>query len=490
MATSIAVFGTGSSVGKSLISAALCRIFSNTGYDVVPFKSQNMSNNSGVTFEGLEMGRAQIIQAIAARKIPSAHMNPVLIKPTSFTQSQVVVQGKVYKKTDAYEYFNSTLDLWDKVCESYHKVSSHCDICVIEGAGSCCELNLRERDLVNFRTAFMAQSKVIIVGDIDKGGIFAQLIGTYELLSVEEKAVVAGFIVNKFRGDIRLFEDGVKIIEEKTGKKVLGVIPYSYDLRIEEEDGLSSESSVDNIDIFRDDKINVAVVRLPRISNLTDINPLELDERFCVTYVFKKTEIIEKADIVIIPGSKNTIEDAIWMDKNGFSDIFKKNKGKRLILGICGGFQIMGKTINDPDGLESSCKIAEGLDFFDMHTEISEEKILSSFSCELEKTGKITGYEIHMGKSRFVQDRTFDILVKDGIRIVLVYYKANMQIGTYLHGIFDSTDFRDFITAEISWKKIIYNRKNIYSMDNEINKLASHVKKFIDIDFLLKEMGF
>jgi len=483
---SIAFLGTGSSVGKSLISAGICRLFSNMNYKTVPFKAQNMSNNSGVTYEGFEMGRAQIIQAISARCLPSAHMNPVLIKPVSNMGSQVIVQGKVFKNTNAYSYFSNTDDLFSKACESFDKLSLENDACVIEGAGSCCELNLKNRDFVNFKMAKYANAKVVIVGDIDKGGIFAQLIGTWNLLSNEEKDLVIGFVINKFRGDIRLFEDGIKIIEEKTGKKVIGVIPYFYDINIEEEDGISSKSKVDLKDFYMDDKINVGIIKLPRISNFTDFNPLEMDDRFNVVYFYKNLNELSKCDVLILPGTKFTIGDILWLKNNNFNRIIKSFKNK-MIVGICGGFQMMGNIIEDKYNLESDLSCINGFGLINSYTYMLPDKILTRIDIKNNIFGNINGYEIHLGKT--VINESFKYKIDFQGRTILVFDPEKKILGTYIHGIFDSLDFRNFFIKNCGFKNRVSGIECKYSMDAELDKLASYIKKYLDMDFVLKEMN-
>jgi adenosylcobyric acid synthase len=397
----IAVLGTGSDVGKSIVATALCRIFYQKGFSVAPFKAQNMSNNSGVTPEGLEMGRAQIVQAEAANLIPHVDMNPVLLKPSGKSGSQVVLFGKALGNQSAEAYRKNNADLFNAAGNALDRLRDTYDLVVMEGAGSCAEVNLMENDIVNFRMARYADADVILVADIDKGGVFAQIVGTLECLSKEFRKMVKGFIINRFRGDVRLFEDGVKWIEEKTGIPVVGVIPWFNDIRIDDEDSVAIESP----DFFAEDNQKdipkIAVIRLPYISNFTDINPLEQIVGVQVVYLEKSKEL-NAYKAVIIPGSKNTRYDLAWMEQVGWTNrlqFYAENGGH--LLGICGGFQMLGKFIDDPDGLEEEPGKSAGLGLLDVETVLKASKTttLSEFFWN---SAQGQGYEIHMGQTKWL----------------------------------------------------------------------------------------
>ena len=351
MAKNIMIQGTMSYVGNSIIAAALCRIFKQDGYKVAPFKSQNMALNSYVTGEGLEMGRAQVMQAEAAGIEPQALMNPILLKPTSDVGSQVIVNGEVVGNMRAMEYFRRKKEFVPQILEAYKKLDEEYDIIVIEGAGCPVEMNLKKDDIVNMGFAKLVNSPVLLVGDIDRGGVFAQLIGTLDLLEEDERKLVKGLVVNKFRGDINLFNDGIRILEDKGGKKVLGVVPY-VDADIEEEDSLT-----DKFDNREAKLIDIVVIHLPKISNYTDFDIFSQYKNVSVRYV-KKAEDFGTPDMVIIPGTKNTISDCMWLRKSGIEDKVRKfAEMGNPVFGICGGYQILGEMIEDPKNSEGGGRV-------------------------------------------------------------------------------------------------------------------------------------
>ncbi|MGB9840162.1 cobyric acid synthase [Thermovenabulum sp.] len=476
----IMVQGTSSSCGKSLVTTALCRIFAEDGYRVCPFKSQNMALNSYVTDEGLEMGRAQALQALACRIKPKVYMNPILLKPTTDRKSQVIIMGKPYKNMDAVEYFNFKKSLKEKIREIYSEIEKQYDIIVIEGAGSPAEINLKEDDFVNMGMAEIANSNVLLVGDIDRGGVFASIYGTYMLLEESERKRIKGIIINKFRGDKSLLMSGIEIIENLIGVPVIGVIPY-IDIRLEDEDGMVQLNNVYK------NKIKISVIRLPRISNSSDFNPFLFDEDVSLFYTDDPEEI-EDADIVIIPGSKNTIEDLRWMKKKGLFNKLKEHKG--IIFGICGGYQMMGKIVIDEEGWETKKgDFEEGLNFFDGITHIKGEKVLRNV--EGTALGKrVSGYEIHMGetennKNPFVEIHKEGQIIYDGDM------KDERFYGTYLHGIFDSGEFRQEILNIIRRKKGLelktsqdFNIKR----EEELAKLSQVFRENLDIEYIYKIM--
>jgi adenosylcobyric acid synthase len=338
----IMFLGTGSDVGKSVIAGGFCRILHNRGYRVAPFKAQNMALNSFVTMDGKEMGRAQVFQAKAAGVLPDSDMNPVLLKPAGNNSCQVIVQGKVFGNTSSTGYYGMRERILPKVLESYEKIKEKYDAVILEGAGSTTEINLKENDFVNIRMAAAARAPAVIIADIDRGGVFASVIGTMKLLTAKEKRLVAGFIINKFRGDRSLFTDGVRFIEKKTNRPVFGVLPYFSDIHLPEEDSVAlqqgKKGSIKDVEDVR-----ISVIHLPMISNYTDFDPFEMEENVSLVYA-RKPEELRGSSIIIIPGTKNTIEDLIWLKKNGFEEAIRKHlKDGKALAGICGGYQMLGR---------------------------------------------------------------------------------------------------------------------------------------------------
>lgn len=368
MAKSIMIQGTMSNAGKSLIAAGLCRIFKQDGYKVAPFKSQNMALNSYVTSEGLEMGRAQVVQAMAAGVEPSVRMNPILLKPTTDMGSQVIVQGQVVGNMRAMDYFAKKKEYIPVIRESYEQLAADHDIIVIEGAGSPAEINLKQDDIVNMGMAKIADAPVLLVGDIDRGGVFAQLIGTVMLLEPEEQARIKGLIVNKFRGDKKILDPGITMLEERAGKPVLGVVPYA-DVDIEDEDSLASSLEETHIQA----EIDVAVIRFPRISNFTDMQALSMERDVSVRYVTKPSELGEP-DVILLPGTKNTIQDLLWLRESGLeAKITRLAKKGTIVFGICGGYQMLGESLMDPLQTESALGSVRGMGLLPVTTVFEEE---------------------------------------------------------------------------------------------------------------------
>ena len=367
---SLMIQGTASSVGKSILTAAFCRIFKQDGYTVAPFKSQNMALNSFITEEGLEMGRAQVVQAEAAGVVPHVLMNPILLKPSTDKKAQVIFMGKVHKNMSAIEYHEFKPELKGMVKDAYDQLSSQYDVIVLEGAGSPAEINLRENDIVNMGMAELSDSPVILVGDIDRGGVFAAIYGTIKLLTEDEQKRVKGVIINKFRGDIDILKSGLDMIEELTGVPVLGVVPYTP-LRIEDEDSLSERFKFEQ---EKEGQLKVEILYLPHVSNFTDFNVFETQEDVNVRYVMRGQSIGDP-DLLIIPGSKNTIEDLIYLRNSGLEEqiIRLSRKGKRIV-GICGGYQILGNKLSDPDHTESAITEIHGLGLLDIDTVFESEK--------------------------------------------------------------------------------------------------------------------
>lgn len=494
MTLKIMLQGTGSSVGKSYLVAALCRIFKQDGYSVAPFKSQNMALNSFITEEGLEMGRAQVTQAEAAGIKPSVLMNPVLLKPSSDQNCQVIFRGKVHSNMSAKEYQKFKPELLSMIKEDFDKLSENHDIIVIEGAGSPAEINLRDRDIVNMGMAELVNSPVLLVGDIDRGGVFASLAGTLLLLNENERKRIKGMIINKFRGDLDILKPGITMIEDIVHKEVLGVIPYT-DIIIEEEDAVpnrffcTQKSSV----------IDIAILYLPHMSNFTDFDPLEMVHGVKLRYVGKGDKI-GKCDVLIIPGSKNTIGDLNELKKYGYIDeIMELRRDGTFIIGICGGYQMLGKIILDPNMVEGPLSQTEGIGLLNTNTVICDEKITTQVESRIEKNLPgilkplhnidVKGYEIHMGETTLNGDDPFcTILKRNGI---IISYKDGCVssdgkvFGTYIHGIFENTEFtKRFINIIRSGKglkplgKIEDFRK---AKENAYDKLADVVRKNIDI---------
>jgi adenosylcobyric acid synthase len=455
--------GTASSVGKSVIATAFCRIFMEDGYKVVPFKSQNMALNSYITEEGLEMGRAQVVQAEAAGLKPSVLMNPILLKPTSNNRSQVIIRGKVYKNMSAMEYYEFKPELLRIVRETFEEVTRGYDMAVLEGAGSPAEINLKDKDIVNMKMAEIADSPVILIGDIDRGGVFASLLGTVMLLDHKERKRVKGIIVNKFRGDINILKPGIEKLEEMIKVPVLGIIPYC-DIKIDDEDSMTERFRKEG---NREGCLKVEVIRLPYMSNFTDFTVFETQPDVSFRYV-NPGEIPHNPDLLIIPGSKNTIEDMKYLRESGLEDeILKLNHMDKYIFGICGGYQMLGREIKDPEHVEGGTEYIEGLGLLDVVTTIATQKITTQVEAiiaqnrslfkELEGHS-VQGYEIHMGQtSRMEGVEPFSyIKTRQRGRQYITDGAVNDQgnvIGTYIHGIFDNIQFTRGILNNIRQQK-------------------------------------
>ncbi len=487
-ASCLAVLGTGSDVGKSVVTTAICRILAQKGIKVCPFKAQNMSNNSGVTPEGLEMGRAQIVQAEAAKIAPHVDMNPVLLKPTGETGSQVVVLGKAVGNQTAKDYYQKKKELFSIASRSLDRLRSQYDAVIMEGAGSCAEVNLMEHDMVNLRMAEYADAPVLLVADIHKGGVFAQIVGTLECLDQRRRDQIAGFMINRFRGDIGLFHEGEQWIEKKTGKKALGVLPWFSHFRIEAEDSVVIEQPAS----VRSENIKspaVAIIRLPHISNFTDFDPLYAAEGLSV-YFLEKVQKLESFSAVIIPGSKSTRDDLRWMTETGWSrglTRFYENGGH--VLGICGGYQMLGQMVHDPDGLEGTSGSTRGLGLLPVETRLMAPKTttLAKFSWD---NVEATGYEIHMGRTEcFGGKPFFNIHELNG-----TFHKAwdgcisadGRVMGTYMHGLFDSPEILSRWLLEVGIENVeVCKTHGIVARDKQYDLLAQHFAKYIDIQNIL-----
>ena len=491
MAKAIMVQGTMSNAGKSLLAAGLCRIFRQDGFRVAPFKSQNMALNSFITEEGLEMGRAQVMQAEAAGIAPSVKMNPILLKPTNDVGSQVIVNGEVLGTMSARDYFKFKKELVPKVMEAYEELAAENDIIVIEGAGSPAEINLKEDDIVNMGMAKRAKAPVLLVGDIDRGGVFAQLIGTVMLLEEDERKMVKGLIVNKFRGDKTILDPGIKMLEERSGVPVVGVAPY-LDIQVEDEDSLTER--------FEGHQergiLDLAVIRLPRISNFTDFNPLESIPGVSLRYV-RHVHELGSPDMILLPGTKNTMEDLLWMRQNGLEAAVLKEAAKgKIIFGICGGYQMLGETMSDPHHVEAGGQI-KGMGLLPMDTVFVEAKTRTRVQGHfLELPGilhsmsgiPLEGYEIHMGTSRPNQDavqasKIVDQVTKeekeDGLCAGNVY-------GTYVHGVFDREEVtQGLVKALGDWKGIDVSQMTSVDFaafkESQYDILAAELRRHLDM---------
>lgn len=479
MAKVIMVQGTMSGVGKSFLVAGLCRIFKQDGYRVAPFKSQNMALNSFITDEGLEMGRAQVMQAEAAGIKPMVCMNPILLKPTDSIGSQVIVNGEVLGQMSAREYFAYKKKLVPCIKDAFKELEKYADIIVIEGAGSPAEINLKENDIVNMGMADIVDAPVLLVGDIDRGGVFAQLLGTIMLLTDAEKKRIKGLIINKFRGDKTILDPGIEMLEEKGRIPVAGVLPY-MSVKLEDEDSLS-----ERFDNKKRKVIDIAIVRFPRISNFTDFNVFEQNENVSLRYV-TSCEELEKADMIILPGSKNTIGDLKWMRQNGIEAMVKKMSEKVPVFGICGGFQMLGESVSDPESVEEGGNIS-GMGLLDMKTVLRSEKTRTRL------TGKINtldgffsnlsdlefeGYEIHVGESVSNGSTLSDTVISD---------KSGRVYGTYVHGIFDKKGIaKAVIDALAREKNVIIDDDGLMDYasfkEKEYERMADILREHLDME--------
>jgi len=496
MTRTLMFLGTGSDVGKSIAAAAFCRILRRRGLRVAPFKAQNMSNNSYVTVEGGEIGRAQVVQAEAAGVLPSVHMNPILLKPSSGLGAQIVLQGKVLGRMEARAYHEHKPALRRAVMESYAVLASEYDFIVMEGAGSCCEMNLKENDLVNFAMARAAGASCILVADIDRGGVFAQLIGSYGLMDAVEKRLTAGFLINKFRGDPGLFESGIGYIEEKTGKPVLGLVPFYSDILIDSEDSVAVQQDKRQPSPIGPGTLNVAVIALPAISNFTDIEILEREPEVVVNYLRRPEELNAGYDCVILPGTKNVMEDALWLGRKGWKKRIREFAGAgKGILGLCGGYQLLGRWITDPEGMESERKRVRGLDLLPLETVLEREKVVRRVNgTSLWDQTKVSGYEIHMGRTRPigpVGGSPFLRLHAPGDRTSWEdgWISPDGRIlGTYVHGLLDRPGFRGSLLNRLRRARGLKERKpgpGRLARFHQYDRLADHFESHCDVEKIL-----
>lgn len=484
--------GTTSNAGKSVITSALCRILLQDGYRVAPFKSQNMSLNSFVTRDGGEMGRAQVVQAQACRIEPDVRMNPVLLKPNSHTGSQVIVMGKPVGNMSVDEYIRYKPEAFKTICRAYDELAADHDVIVLEGAGSPGEVNLKSHDIVNMNMARYAQSPVLLVGDIDRGGVFAAFVGTMEVLTEWERALVAGFVVNRFRGQESLLRDALDYMLRVTGRPVLGVVPNLSNLNLPEEDSVSFKSGV--MDPAKQDgaAVEIAVIDLPHISNFTDFDAFKVEADVHLRIVRSAGEL-GKPDAVIIPGSKNTLHDLFYLKQTGLADRILQlaAMGKTEIVGICGGFQMIGRDIEDPDCVETASGRANGLGLLDIRTVMKGEKTLLRVTARHGPSGfTVHGYEIHHGQTESTTPAPLFIRA-DGESIGVVDTDGRIW-GTYLHGVFDANDFRRWFINRLRTRRGLAPMEGTYTaydIEPALNELAGVVRKAIHMDEVYRLIG-
>jgi adenosylcobyric acid synthase len=509
------ILGTSSHVGKSLLTAALCRIFAQQGYRVAPFKSQNMSLNSAATIEGLEIGRAQALQAEAAGVAASVHMNPILIKPSGESSSQVVVRGKIWGRVTAADYHQRRVEeLMPIVRESYETLAAKNDVIILEGAGSPAEINLKQHDIANMRMAEMADASCLLIGDIDRGGVFASLLGTVELLDTNERERVRGFAINKFRGDQSLLTPGVRMIEERVQKPCIGVVPFLHSLSLEEEDSLGLPIDVQTwatntpLDRSSDRRLRIAVIALPSFSNFTDFDSLRAEPSISLVFC-RKPEIVAQADVAILPGTKQTVDDLLWMRKHSLDSAIQHFALTGLVVGLCGGMQMLGETISDPSGMEHKGSVV-GLGLLPIRTTMHTEKVTRNAIGKMNTSvifGQpveydcLSGYEIHIGQTIYQRGaKPFAYLSsKDATRGAPSVSEdgcvsADTRIlGTYLHGIFDDDRFRhQFIRAARAFHKLTEPAELTpwkQLREESLNRLAIEVSKALDMKAIFHWVG-
>ncbi len=505
MANYIMMMGTSSHVGKSILATAFCRIFYQEGRKVVPFKAQNMALNSYVTKDGGEMGRAQVAQAEAAGLEPCVDMNPVLLKPTGNSCSQVVLMGKPIGNMSAREYHKGySLKAFDAVKEALARLDKEYDTIVIEGAGSPAEVNLKANDIVNMRVAKLLHAPVLLIADIDRGGALASLVGTLELLDEDERELVKGLVINKFRGDVTLLQPAVDFLEKKTGKPVLGIVPHIEKMGIDDEDSVSLEEKQA---MPRTGDLRIAVIRTPKISNFTDFDCLAGEEDVALYYV-QDAASLGTPDLIMLPGSKNTTEDLLYLRESGLEKAIKELKAKGVpVIGICGGYQMLGEAIMDPLHMESDHDSVRGLGLLPMKTTFSDKKLTSQVTVDcpgLDFLGQcirgtsLRGYEIHMGQTEFAPDAKHPLRItqkagKECDRQEGLASEDGLVFGTYVHGIFDNDEFRRGILNALRQRKGLEPLANTHNTEAEkqrsYNRLAAVVRESLDMEKLREIMG-
>lgn len=513
-ARALMIVGTASHVGKSILTAGLGRIFSDEGHRVAPFKAQNMSLNSAATPDGCEIGRAQALQAEACRVPACAEMNPVLIKPSSDTGAQVVVLGRVWAQISAADYHQRRVEeLFPIVVASYRKLAEQYDTILIEGAGSPAEINLKAHDIVNLRVAREAKAACLLVGDIDRGGVFASLLGTMELLEPWERALIRGFVVNKFRGDLDLLRPGIAMIEERIGLHCAGVVPYLHNLGLDEEDGVALEDRSTVARTWRkladsdsrNRPLRIGVVAFPHLANFTDFDPLAMEPSVALAFL-EQAEDVSSADILVLPGSKQTLQDLDWLGRSGFVAAiseFRRQHSRAGIVGICGGMQMLGRIVEDPSGAESDGqpRVARGLGLLPIATVLNPEKVTrcvhgqvrteNFFGEPFTKRGFV-GYEIHLGSTLYEEGATpfseirrlgDDDVLRDG-----AVSADGFTLGTYVHGIFDDDSFRHvFLAAARTACSLAPPREMVFvsaERQRRIDRLADHLRASLDLKLI------
>lgn len=506
MANYIMMMGTSSHVGKSILATAMCRILYRKGRKVVPFKAQNMALNSYVTRDGDEMGRAQVAQAEAAGMEPMVDMNPVLLKPTGNAASQVIIMGKPVGNMSAREYHRGySLKAFDAVKEALGRLDKEYDTIVIEGAGSPAEINLKANDIVNMRVAKYLQAPVLLIADIDRGGALASLVGTLELLDEEERALVKGLVINKFRGDVTLLTPAIDFLEKKTGKPVLGVVPHIEQMGIDDEDSVSLEEKQA---APTEGDIRIAVIQTPKISNFTDFDALAHEKDVALYYV-KAVEDLGEPDVIMLPGSKNTTEDMLYLRKSGLGEkILAHAKAGKAVIGICGGYQMLGEVIRDPQHTESQNDEAAGLGLLGMETVFASEKLTSQVVAQCQdlhfmgqsiSAENLQGYEIHMGHTAFTREadkHPFTVCQRRGKACASQEGTANAAgnvFGTYIHGVFDNDVFRRSVLNALRHSKgleALANTRNVMAEKQQAYEhLADVVENALDMEKLYQIMG-
>lgn len=481
MAKNIMIQGTMSSAGKSLLCAGLCRIFKQDGYRVAPFKSQNMALNSFITKDGGEMGRAQVVQAEAAGVEPDVRMNPILLKPTTDVGSQVIVNGQVQGNMKAMEYYRRKREYIPAIMEAYNALAEEYDIIVIEGAGSSAEINLKQEDIVNMGLAKLVDAPVLLVGDIDRGGVFAQLYGTVALLEEEERHRIKGTVVNKFRGDKAILEPGLKTLEELCGVPVMGVVPYTH-VDIDDEDSLSERFTRNEARKLLD----IAIIRLPRISNFTDFSPFERYENVSLRYVERVSDL-QQPDMILLPGTKSTISDLLWLRQSGFEAAVQKAAAAgTLIFGICGGYQMLGNKVTDLEQEEASglTEIA-GLGLLDMDTVFLGEKV------QTQTTGTFSGVEGMLSKLNGLAYEGYEIHMGRSEKVLPPLMCTGHVYGSYIHGLFDAPQIADTVLRAVCLQKgIDAEALNAFNMtayrEQQYNKLADAVRGGLDMQYVYR----
>ncbi len=498
-AKTLMIVGTHSNAGKSILVTALCRIFAQEGYRVAPFKAQNMALNAGVTPEGHEIGRATIAQAEAAGTPAHVDMNPVLLKPEGHGRSQVVLNGKHHTHIEAGNWFSLKPYLWQQVTAALDRLRQRYELVIMEGAGSPAEINLKAGDIVNMRVAQYAQSPTLLVGDIDRGGVFASLVGTMTLLEPEERALVKGFIINKFRGDVSLLGDGLQMLQKRAfNTPTLGIIPYLPHIGVAEEDSVALEQPKNEVEEQKQPPVDIAVIRLPRISNFDDFDPLTAEPGVQIRFVERPVDMGQPVAI-ILPGSKMTLDDLAWLRQSGLAEqIVSVAQTGTTVVGICGGYQILGHTLLDPDGVEAEPGTqAAGLGLLPIHTTFAGDKRTVQVQATLQagvgpfaslQGSPIHGYEIHMGRSRPIDDTATSLcyigLAGSGHSDGAITAEGRIW-GTYLHGLFDNDILRHAWLRSLGWQ----GHGQTFDREQAYNRLAGHVRAHLDMAALRQIVG-